>query len=169
MTAMKTRLFVDSRFRIWPMYVNGNSFTVTLPAPISNVKKITIKDCVIPVKPGADWTLDYKSIVIVLQGYRPDITQCDSVMQFPSETQAVITSADSSNSVYTFYLNSDDSYLWKSRNESATYPIPRLQSLKIELMTVDPVTFALIPYPLLINSFLHTENWSFTIEFEHQS
>lgn len=158
-------LHVSSRYRRWPEHRNANSFSVDLAEPIKNVRKVVVRDCVLPNKtatPGV-WQDAYAYAVVVFQGLRLDVCQTREMPPFPSNAQAVLPLE--ADSFYTFYHASDDAGLWDHGCLGPTEPLSRLD---ISLAAVNPKTSAYEPYPFADDSFLFSENWSATLDIYFQ-
>lgn len=157
------KIYVDSRCRAWPVHPNGNSFQIDLVRPIKNIKRVEILQATIPVYRAATWQEENKSAAIRIVGaYRRDVEQV-LPLQFASDTPAVIplATANASAFVYTFYQESQDAGLWKSDADTS---IPRVDRFDISLVTVDPTTRVVTPYPLPDDGFAVYQNWSCVIE-----
>lgn len=160
-----TKLYVDSRSRDWPLYRNANNFMIDLLRPLTNVKKINIINCTIPVYQAATWQEEYKHAAIVLKGYRKDIHQV-LPNQYSSETAAIIPLeiADLNPFVYTFYNQLNDANLWEA---DSLINIPTLQRMEVMLISIDPLLNTVVRYPFPDDGFAVSQNWSMTMVIEH--
>jgi len=156
---------VDSRCRTWPIYPNGNNFCVDLMQTVRNIKRIEILQATIPVYTAATWQEEYKHVAIQIRGaYRRDVQQA-LPNQYASDTPALIplATAGASAFVYTFYQQSSDAGLWKGDRD---VNLPRMDRLEFTLLSMNPLTGAVLRYPLADNGFAVSQNWTVVVQID---
>lgn len=145
MTSHRVKIVIDSLFRDASLYPNPSRFQVSLSAPLTDVRGVSLGNCRIPVDNGAPPSTRPSYVAVCIEDI-PGLWGTVQQTEMPPFSGSVLGYVFlHDTSVAAHYAYSSGEPLWSS---STRMSLPRLQSFKISLQVFDAAAKSTVPYPM---------------------